>query len=71
MIGSLSFFFRSGDECIYNDDSGTFSVELGSNYPCGVPGGIDFATKRRGGAAKLKLAVLQSETSFNGVSYHV
>ena len=38
---------------------------------CGVPGGVDFATKRRGGAAKLKLAVLQSETSFNGVSYHV
>ena len=42
---------------------------------CGVPGGVDFATKRRGGAAKLKLSVLQScslnETSFNGVSYHV
>ena len=38
---------------------------------CGVPGGVDFATKRLGGATKLKLAVLQSETSFNGVSYHV
>ena len=38
---------------------------------CGVPGGVDFATKRRGGAAKLKVAVLQSETSFNDVPYHV
>ena len=38
---------------------------------CGVPGGVDFATKRRGGAAKLKLAVLQSKTSFNDVSYHI
>ena len=38
---------------------------------CGVPGGVDFATKRRGGAVKLKLEVLQSETSFNDVSYHV
>ena len=27
---------------------------------CGVPGGVDFATKRRGVAAKLKLSVLQS-----------
>ena len=27
---------------------------------CGVPGGVDFATKRRGGVAKLKLSVLQS-----------